>query len=95
MPSEESIFLGAALAGTGFGGVGFDEAVRPAVTFRIALIPTVLLVGFEATGPVAGSLTDELGGIGMAGYVTGGTAGICMVVAEVFMFITSRRFTSS
>jgi hypothetical protein len=66
--SEERILETAVLM-----GVGFDAFVRPAVTFLIALMPVLLLVGFGATGLGAGSVA---GGNGRAG----GTAGICMVI---------------
>jgi hypothetical protein len=81
--SEERI-LGAA----GLTGLGFDEAVRPAVTFLMALMPTVLVGGREAAGLGAGTVAGE--------GRTGGAAGICIVIwVEVFMPMTSRLLTSS
>jgi hypothetical protein len=81
--SEERI-LGAA----GLTGVGFEEAVRPAVTFLMALMPTVLLGGLEAAGLGAGAVED--------GGRTGGGVGIWMVIwVDVFMPMTRRLLTSS
>lgn len=70
-------------------GVGFDEAVKPAVTFLMALIPAVLLVGFTTVGAGAGSVVDR-------GRTGGGAAGICIVIwVDVFMPMTRRLLTSS
>jgi hypothetical protein len=71
------------LGAVALAAVDFDSPVRPAVTFLMALMPEALVaagLGVAATG---------------AGR-TGAAAGICMVNwVEVFMLMTSRRFTSS
>jgi len=66
-------------------GVGFDDAVRPAVTFLMALMPAVLLVGFATMDAGAGGGFDadtgaSAGSVGGNGRVGGGAAGICIVI---------------
>ena len=62
------------LMAEGLMGVGLEDAVRPAVTFLMALMPAVLLAGFEAVGARAGA--GRMDGGGRAG----GAAGICIVI---------------
>jgi hypothetical protein len=77
-----------ALAAVVLMGVGFEEAVRPAVTFLMALMPAVLEVDLAGVGLGAGSTEGE--------GRTGGAAGICIVIwVDVFMPMTKRLLTSS
>lgn len=71
------------LAGMVFIGVGFDETVKPAVTFLIALIPVVLLFGFVAAAGAdagvdagAGAGAGVEAGGGGVGFGTGSVEGI-------------------
>jgi hypothetical protein len=77
-----------ALAAVVLMGVGFEEAVRPAVTFRMALMPAVLEVDLAGVG--LGAVSTESEGR------TGGAAGICIVIwVDVLMPMTKRLLTSS